>query len=222
MSDDDEFFRVALSSILKHKLGVSEVIETSDFDEAVDRLESDGQVRLALFDLNMPGMDNWENLQTVRTSYPDLQVAVVSASQDRQNILSALAIGLHGYVYKGLGIPEMEKALQQICEGTIYVPPIVAEVPTAAPAISGGLLSVSGLGSGRSVPNLTPRQKEILILLVAGKSNKAMARALDLSEGTVKFHMAAVFRVLGASNRVEAATAGAELLRALDENPAVS
>lgn len=217
ISDDDEFFRVALCSILKRKLGFPEVIETSHFDEAVDRLEENEKVGLALFDLNMPGMDNWVNLQTIRTSYPDLQVAVVSASQDRQDILSALAIGLHGYVYKGLGIPEMEKALRQICEGTIYVPPIVAEVPPSSLADAPGLSGTPNYGNGRAIPNLTPRQKEILTLLVAGKSNKAMARALDLSEGTVKFHMAAVFRVLGASNRVEAATAGSDLLRTIDE-----
>lgn len=217
ISDDDDFFRIALSSILR-KLGFAEVLETSDFDEAVDRLEGDDAIGLALFDLNMPGMDNWGNLQTVRTSYPDLRVSVVSASQDRRDIFAALNIGLHGYVYKGLGIPEMEKALRLICEGTIYVPPTIAEGPPTSLSDAGARLGTPEYGSGRAVPYLTPRQKEILTLLVAGKSNKGMARALDLSEGTVKFHMAAVFRVLGASNRVEAATAGTELLRALDED----
>lgn len=217
ISDDDDFFRIALSSILKRQLGFNEVIETSDFDEAVERLEGNKQVELALFDLNMPGMDNWVNLQTVRTSCPDLRVAVVSASQNRRDIFSALKVGLHGYVYKGLGLPEMEKALRQICEGTIYIPPTVAELPPTSSADTASLLGPLEFRDGRALPHLTPRQKEILTLLVAGKSNKAMARALDLSEGTVKFHMAAVFRILGASNRVEAATAGSELLRTLDE-----
>jgi DNA-binding NarL/FixJ family response regulator len=58
---------------------------------------------------------------------------------------------------------------------------------------------------------LTPRQNEVLVMLVAGQSNKAMARKLNLSEGTIKFHMSALFRVLGATNRVEAAIAGEHL-----------
>lgn len=217
ISDDDDFFRVALSSILKRKLGFTEVIETSSFDEAADRLDDTGGIGLALFDLNMPGMDNWVNLQTVRLSYPDLRMSVVSASQDRRDILAALNIGLHGFVYKGLGIPEMEKALRLLCEGAIYVPPILAEAPPSFLPDPRAPFDTPEHGKGPALPNLTPRQKEILTLLVAGNSNKAMARALDLSEGTVKFHMAAVFRVLQASNRVEAATAGSELLRALDE-----
>lgn len=216
IADDDDFFRIALNGILKRKLGFTEVIETSTFDEAIDRLEENREIGLALFDLNMPGMDNRVNLQTVRTLYPDLRLSVVSASQDRRDILMALSLGLHGYVYKGLGIREMEKALRLICEGTIYVPPILAEAPSTSPSDAEPSPGTSERKIGGAVLSLTSRQREILSLLVAGKSNKAMARALGLSEGTVKFHMAALFRILGATNRVEAATAGAELLRTLD------
>ncbi len=78
ISDDDEFFRVALSSVLSDRLGFSEVIQTANFDAAVDQLSGGGHnVQLALFDLNMPGMDNWQNLRTVRESFPSLRVAVV-------------------------------------------------------------------------------------------------------------------------------------------------
>lgn len=213
IADDDDFFRIALSSVLKRKLGFSEVIAASSFDEAVEHLVGGREVGLALFDLNMPGMDNWVNLRTVRTTYPDVRVSVVSASQNRNDVLMALRTGLHGYVYKGLGAAEMERALRLICDGIIYVPPILTDCHAADQPGADQPLPAQRERDDQLISNMTPRQKEILNLLVAGKSNKAMARALGLSEGTVKFHLAAVFRVLGSSNRVEAATAGSELLR---------
>ncbi len=86
----------------------------------------------------------------------------------------------------------------------------------------------SGNEEGRSVHaddelrRLTPRQKEVLVMLVAGQSNKAIARRMKLSEGTIKFHISALFRVLGATNRVEAATAGARLLQQMaDRNEGI-
>ena len=215
IADDDDFFRIALTSVLKRKLGFAQVIEASSFDEAVEHLVEGKEVGLALFDLNMPGMDNWVNLRTVRTSYPDLRVSVVSASQNRNDVLMALRTGLHGYVYKGLGAAEMERALRLICDGIIYVPPILTDWTVADPPERDGSL-VAPRKDDQLISSMTPRQKEILNLLVAGKSNKAMARSLGLSEGTVKFHLAAVFRVLGSSNRVEAATAGSDLLRDLE------
>lgn len=213
--DSDEFFRIALSSVLKSKLGFTEVIEASSFHEAVEQLVERTDVGLAIFEINMPGMDNWVNLRTFRTSYPDVRVSVVSGSQKRKDILMALEAGLHGYVYKGLGAAELERALRLICDGNIYVPAILADFTTTDP-LGRDESSVDLRKDSRLISSMTLRQKEILALLVAGKSNKGMARSLGLSEGTVKFHMAAVFRVLGSSNRVEAATAGSELLRDIE------
>jgi DNA-binding NarL/FixJ family response regulator len=96
ISDDDEFFRVALSSVLSARLGFSKIIQTKSFDGAVAELSGSDDVELALFDLNMPGMNNWQNLRTVRECFPAVRVAVVSASQERNDILMALSIGLQG------------------------------------------------------------------------------------------------------------------------------
>ncbi len=74
ISDDDEFFRVALSSVLIDRLKFSEVIQTDNFDAAVEHLSSRDDIALALFDLNMPGMKNWQNLRTVRGRLPLLKV----------------------------------------------------------------------------------------------------------------------------------------------------
>lgn len=225
ISDDDEFFRVALRSVLRERNGFSDVIETGSFDEAVEALGKTGPVAMGLFDLNMVGMENWLDLSAVRGEYPSMQLVVVSASRRREDILRTLEIGAHGFVHKGLGISELTRAIDLISDGQVYVPPFLPDVAVAGPQLDfasddeGEQLPAR---SGHAVPDATngqgkpatggrqlvcsPRQREIIDLLIAGNSNKGMARALNLSEGTIKFHMAAVMRLLGANSRVEAAT----------------
>ena len=209
IADDDEYFRIALSAILR-QLGFVEIIEAASFDEALERLETAGSVDLAIFDLSMPGIDDPVALRTVRASFPVRRLAVVSASTQRSDILTSLDAGAHGFVHKGDGVHQLKAALRQIVDGAIYIPASLADLDRA-----------SGEGSTPSEPatpvrrksRLTPRQWEVAEKLVQGKSNKEIARELDLGPGTVKVHLAALFRALGVSNRASAAVAGAELFR---------
>jgi DNA-binding NarL/FixJ family response regulator len=209
ISDDDEFFRIALATILTKTLGFSTVVQTSSLDEAVEQLSARSDISLALFDLAMPGMKSPASLRAVRDCFGSLRVAVVSGSKKRQDVLLALDAGVHGYVPKSLGVGELAKALELIIRGIIYVPPWIAVLPPLAQASKGsGSASVPQL----DLTGLTPRQRGVLELLVEGKSNKAIARGLDLGEGTVKVHMAALFRSLGVSSRTAAAVVGGRLL----------
>ncbi len=210
IADDDEFFRMALSAILVGQLGFAEVIETASLDEAVEKLSSRADISLALFDLGMPGMESPANLRAVRDCFETLRVAVVSGSQCRDDVLSALAAGVHGYVPKGLGVSELAQALKLIIDGVIYVPPCVAVLP-AGVAIGPIAIGRLASSSGATLDTLTPRQRSVLTLLVQGQSNKAIARDLQLGEGTVKVHMAALFRSLGVKTRTAAAVAGGRL-----------
>lgn len=234
ISDDDEFFRVALRSVLLERNAFSEVIETASFDEAVDRLGDTPNVDVGLFDLNMVGMENWLDLSAVRGEFPNMRLIVVSASRRREDILRSLEVGAHGYVHKGLGICELSRAISLICAGQVYVPPFLPDNPAASGLLEfsnsytgdgqapprGGDATGQGVAGGASAARAgrtvalqcSPRQREIIDLLIAGQSNKGMARALNLSEGTIKFHMSAVLRLLGASSRVEAATRAMKLL----------
>jgi len=206
IADDDEYFRIAIKSILIGRLGLSKVIETASFDEALERMDEEREsVGIGLFDLSMPGMDSAANLRTVRELFPDVRVAVVSASRRRTDILMALEAGVHGYMPKTMGVENLAGAIRSIMDGAIYVPPLLAELPPDD-------------GSARSfpptaaLPHLTPRQREVLTLLVDGRSNKEIARSLDLGEGTVKIHLAALFRNLGVPNRAAAAVLGSRIL----------
>lgn len=209
VADDDEFFRMAARVVLTGRLGFADVTECDSFDSAMEQLgEPERRVGLALMDLAMPGMESAANLAAVRECFPDIRVAVVSASERREDILLALASGVHGYVPKRLGIGEMTQALEAILNGQIYVPSSLAQLPAA----SASAVPPATEEAPAPLP-LTPRQRDVLELIVRGQSNKEIARSLGLGEGTVKIHLAALFRNLGVANRASAAVVGARLLQ---------
>jgi DNA-binding NarL/FixJ family response regulator len=105
---------------------------------------------------------------------------------------------------------ELTAALKLIVDGIIYVPPSMAS--TSALVLEGPVLSVKPARGAAPPDVLTPRQREVLGLLLKGKSNKEIARTLNLSEGTVKVHMAGLFRALGVNTRAAAAVAGTQLM----------
>ena len=208
IADDDPFFRAALSRIMLDQLACESVVEVGSLDEALETLSEKGtRIDIALFDLSMPGMSGPANLRTVREHFPDTTVAVVSASASREDMLRALDAGVHGYVHKNLGIGGLTNALRSVMAGNIYVPPSIADFNGAADRS----LDVP-IADLKDQDPFTPRQRDVMELLVEGKSNKEIARALSLGEGTVKIHVAALFRCLGVSSRAAAAVAGAQLL----------
>lgn len=213
IADDDEFFRIALRTILTRDLSFNEVVETASLDEAIEQLSSRKDFSLALFDLSMPGMESPANLATVRDFHPEMIIAVVSGSSRRTDMMAALRAGVHGYIPKDIGVAELTEALRRVAGGNIFLPPSFAdytspaeravetEGPTVVPAKN--LLDV-----------LTPRQRDVLELVVMGDSNKRIADKLGLSEGTIKIHLAALFRNLGVHNRAAAAVSGSRLFSA--------
>jgi DNA-binding NarL/FixJ family response regulator len=208
VADDDAYFRIAVSSILTRKLGFSDVLEAGSLDEAVERLGENTNTSAALFDLSMPGMRTPTNLRVVRECFPGTQVAVISGSSARQDILLALEAGVHGYMLKSLSIGELTAALETVFSGRIYVPPSLANVSSSSQPV-GLPVEPPPASEAKDISSpLTPRQQEVLDLLVKGKTNKEIALALQLGEGTVKIHMAAIFRYFGVNTRAAAAVAG--------------
>ena len=119
-----------------------------------------------------------------------------------------LDAGAHGYVPKNVGPAELEAALKLILDGIIYVPPSIAS--TSSLVLEGPVLAAMPAKTS-AADTLTPRQREVLELLLKGKSNKEIARTLKLGEGTVKVHMAGLFRALGVNSRAAAAVAGMQM-----------
>ncbi len=201
VADDHEVFRVALSAMLRDRLGFALVLTAESLDGALELLATTDEAGLVLLDLGMPGMKGAAGVAAVRECRPDVRVAVVSGSDDPQDIADALAAGVHGFVPKTLGIDAMTGAIRDVWGGGAYLP-----------ALSGPLPLPSRPRPSPSLPALTERQRQVLGYLVEGRSNKEIARALNLGEGTVKIHLSGLLRALGVNNRAQAAVAGAAAL----------
>jgi DNA-binding NarL/FixJ family response regulator len=141
----------------------------------------------------------------MRLLRPDAQVVVLSASDSRKDILEALSAGAHGYIVKNQNMSQLVERLRHVLSGEIYVPAVLAELLP-------GPVEATELNSQPEQKALSSRQREVLKGLIEGKSNKEIARALNVAEGTVKIHLAALFRVLGATNRAHAVAIGKQLI----------
>lgn len=207
IADDHSLYRTGLALLLNDRLGIAEVIQVSGFDDALDCLATHPDIKLALFDLSMPGMGGPQSLSVVKETYPDVRVAVVSGSEDREHVLAAVSIGLSGYVPKSLPEDEIVKALELILDGQVYIPRFMT-ASAVRPSAAKPEQATSQVAARVevSIDDLTVRQRDVLQCILRGRANKEIARELDIAEGTVKIHLAALFAQFGARNRTELAT----------------
>ena len=172
---------------------------------------------LALVDLHMPGAVGQSHLEELRRLYPALPVIVLSGYEDPAIMRAALEHGALGFIPKAYSPDVMLSAVRLVLSGGVYVPPMLlhAAPPGAAvtaPAPLGGNPADAGAPTLAALRRmLTERQVEVLQLLSQGKPNKLIGRALGISEGTVKIHLAAIFRALNVRNRTEAVIAAQSL-----------
>jgi len=206
IADDHEVFRIGLMHLLRRSLKVKRFLQAECFAQVVEHLK-DEDVTLAILDLRMPGLEGPEEITRVRLLRPDAQVVMLSASDSRKDILEALSAGAHGYIVKSQNTDRLVDRLRHVLSGEIYVPAILADLPLEPDK---GTVPNSGPQSAQKT--LSSRQRQVLKGLVEGKSNKDIARSLNVAEGTVKIHLAALFRVLGATNRAHAVALGKQLI----------
>jgi DNA-binding NarL/FixJ family response regulator len=195
IADDHELFRSGLKQLLVDALGADDVREAETLDQAIESLTNDGAGDIVLVDMRMPGMSGAEALAALRDGFPEAKVAVVSALEGRADIIAALGAGVHGYIPKSLPSAEIANAIKTILDGGIYVPPALGRREADAPPKPRESLEAD---------KLTSRQKEVLTELLKGRASKEIARTLDIAEGTVKIHLAAIYRALGVRTRAEA------------------
>jgi DNA-binding NarL/FixJ family response regulator len=180
---------------------------------------------LALIDLNMPGADGQAHIDEIRRRHPAVPVIVLSGYEDPAIMRSALERGVLGFIPKAYSPEVMLSAVRLVLAGGVYVPPMMLTalppgiVAGMAPQAATETLARGGNGSGSQTLEhlrnvLTERQVEVLQLLSQGKPNKLIGRSLGISEGTVKIHLAAIFRALNVRNRTEAVVAAQALTEA--------
>jgi DNA-binding NarL/FixJ family response regulator len=200
--DDHPLYREAVVNVLIDLYPDDKVFECGQFS-AVDQVLSEQQPDLILLDLNMPGVQGLSGLQHIRAHYPDVAVAIVSAEENKQLVLQALALGAVGYVPKSLPKQALGNAIEQILAGDLYMP---AELLRQASLQQGSPQQLQD-----TLRALTRKQLLVLEQLAQGRSNKQIGEVLNLSESTIKTHVSEILRRLGVDNRVQAANQAASI-----------
>jgi len=197
-----------------------EFVEAETVKQLAEKLANSPLPDIALIDMAMPGADGVEHIkETIETlKGPDddgtsrlRPVIVLSGTEDSSAIRHVLDLGVQGYIPKSSPPDVILNAVRLVVGGGIYVPPeAMKAAATAAPVFNGhggdGLTTKERLATV-----LTDRQIDVLKLLAKGRPNKLIARELGISEGTVKIHLAAIFRALHVRNRLEALVAAQHL-----------
>jgi DNA-binding NarL/FixJ family response regulator len=184
---------------------------------------------LALLDLGLPDCAGPDGLARLREERPDLPVVVVSGTSDSETIVSALDLGAMGFIPKTSSREVLLNAVRLVASGGVFVPieAIKARATSgktaaseAATAPLPGARSPAAPGKTMVTPTelgLTPRQGDVLSLVLKGLPNKLIARKLDIAEGTVKAHVTAVLQALNVSTRTQALIAATRLGLRLDD-----
>jgi len=195
--DDHTLFREALASLLEGLEPEISIIEAANAEEAISATEHYRDLDLILLDLAIPGCHGLELFGTLKAAAPQVPIVILSGENNPGIIKQALESGARGFIPKTSSSQGMINALRLVFAGETYVPLTLLSG-------AGDDAGEPETGSTNGATGLTSRQLEVLELLSQGLPNKLIARRLDLSEGTIKLHVSAILRSLGAQNRTEA------------------
>ncbi len=196
MADDHTLFRQGLVSLLADEPDLEVVGEATSGEEALE-LAHVLRPDLVLMDVRMPGMSGVEATRRLLSELPGLKVIILTVSEDDEDLFGAIEAGARGYVLKNADAEELLRAIRQVHAGRALV----------SPAMTLRILEALRTGQfplPREIP-LTPREQEVLRLLVQGATNREIARALTISENTVKTHVRHILEKLGLQNRSQVA-----------------
>ncbi len=192
LADDHPLFRQALATTLKANFNNVEIFEAQTTPELEQCLKSNKGADLLLLDLDIPGAQGFNNLISIRRSYPDLGVVIISGFEDKETIHKAMRFGAAGFIPKSTSVPKMLLAIKDVLTGILWTPD--------------GEFNLNAEHSVTTdkIASLTPKQHQILIMFADGLLNKQIAYKLGLSESTIKSHASTIFLKLGVHNRIQA------------------
>lgn len=201
--DHHELFREGLGHVLQGLPGGGgQMMGAGEFFTGLVLMER--RPDLVLLEVNTPGCDGAASVKLLHQRYPLIPIVVVSSEEGVSVIKQALSYGASGYVCKSSSASTLLRALRLALDGSIYVPMQFLQ-RNGKPSESRNLSGDSGNTNHEKVI-LTKRQKQVLSLLIKGSSNKEIAEQINLTQGTVKVHVAALFQCLRVNKRTEAAT----------------
>ena len=210
VADDQSAVREGLVLLLGTLPGIVVAGEAADGNAVAD-LVAEVQPQVVLMDLNMPGSDGVSATRRITAEHPGTRVVVLTTYADDDSIIGALQAGALGYLTKDATRAEIGRAVLAAAAGQAILDPGVQQrLLSAAARAAGspgppGTARVSGTpGASPGDDDLTPREAEVLRLIAAGASNREIARALFVSEATVKTHVNRIFAKTGSRDRVQA------------------
>ncbi|MDT8999296.1 response regulator transcription factor [Paucibacter sp. APW11] len=223
--DDHPLILSALQTVIA---GLGDDVQVTGVESAAlarQTLQASQDFDLVLLDLQLGDANGFDVLEEFRAAYPALPVVVISASDRASDVIRSIDQGAMGFVPKRSSTEVLAQALKLVMSGGIYVPPMsLGQEAAPAPfpstqsaklqqiqelAINAEFQTTSGLES----LSLTPRQTDVLALLLQGKPNKIIARELGVSVETIKDHVAAVLKALGVSSRTQAVLAVSQIVQ---------
>lgn len=198
-ADDHDLIREAIKPFLQRLGDEVTIFEAGDFDHAVDSVINTPDLDLILLDLDMPGMNGLTGIERMAQKSPDVPIVILSGHINRQDVFDALEKGASGYISKTTKGSALINALQLVLAGEKYLPAsVLSENSSQAPSLG------DQPGESPLFNKLSKRENDVLRGVVDGKTNKEIARQLDLDDMTIKVHVRSVYRKLGVSNRAQA------------------
>jgi DNA-binding NarL/FixJ family response regulator len=195
VADDHPLFREALRGAVQRVLPDVQLREAEDVDALYALVESEPDADLLLLDLNMPGAQGFSALVHLRALHPQLPIVMVSAREEPTVMRRALDHGAMGFIPKSADAATLGEAITRVLDGDRWAPAAAHAAPAA---------TADEHDAAQRLQDLTPQQFRVLQMLGEGLLNKQIGYELGVSEATIKAHMTAILRKLGASNRTQA------------------
>ena len=192
--DDHAILRDGLRYILERETDIHLLAEATSGEEMVEKLEGlQEKPDVIIMDISLPGMDGLEATGYVKRKYKGIKVLILTVSNHDDSLMRALAKGADGYLLKESPAAELIEAIRTVAKGESIL----------HPSLTKKLFQYHRQGENKDM-GLTQREKEVLLCLVQGLSNKEIARKLFISDKTVKIHVSRIFKKLNVKNRAQA------------------